>query len=242
VTVNLVLNVLAGKRTKAKRRAGGWFDRGLLRWHWFGDINEGHYNPHLNILVDGGYLAPERLDELKSQLRDVLHVPDLIVNYSFARAASKKYHLVEYVTRPTFVNYDWDPYLANELYGFRNQRWWGRWDGAGVWALSDLDGQAEKGHEYAAVESLRLGKCPDCGSPLKTLGRKQDPKKRGEPVLWTRPVDSAYLVLWAAHELAGTGYYRIPPDDWELSTDRVFVNIGAAGLERKRGKYANRAT
>jgi len=32
--------------------------------------------------------------------------------------------------------------------------------------------------------------------------------------MWSRPVDSAYLILWNAEEIAGSGYYRVPHREW----------------------------
>ncbi|MFC1980810.1 hypothetical protein ACFLVN_01000 [Chloroflexota bacterium] len=107
-TTNAIVDVLAGKRKGRRGRVGGFFERGLSRWHWFGEvcvnqrgrkcklaghrcpkvkcddfINSGKWNPHLNVLVEGGYIDPAKLKEIKSALRTALNVPDLIVNYSF---------------------------------------------------------------------------------------------------------------------------------------------------------------
>ena len=39
-------------------------------------------------------------------------------------------------------------------------------------------------------------------------------KKTGKPVLWSKPVDSTYLDIWGAEEIAGGGYYWIAHKDW----------------------------
>ena len=43
-------------------RVGGYFKRGVLRWHWFGDKVPGKWNPHANVVVDSGYIENEQLN------------------------------------------------------------------------------------------------------------------------------------------------------------------------------------
>ena len=59
---------------------------------------------------------------------------------------------------------------------------------------------------------VNAGICPDCGQPLKKLYHNH---KTDKDVFWSRPVDSIYLDIWQAEEIAGTGYYRINHNrDW----------------------------
>ncbi len=197
---NKIVEVLAGKRLGRKGRVGGYFERGLLRWHWFGEKKESKWNPHCNILVDSGFIEPEKLLEIKQALREALNCPDLIVHYSFAETPGEIYHKLKYVTRATFNDYSWNPYMANQLYGFRNGRWWGKWNDEPAWELTkEIESEADM---IAAKEINLLGSgiCPDCGAPLKK---------------WARPVDSAYLTIWGAQEIGKTGYYRIPHKEWQ---------------------------
>jgi len=250
-----MINVLAGRRSaggRGNKRVGGYFARGLVRWHWAGDKNPGKWNPHLNVLVDisslydevrdelqgeveayrdklaagkktksirrelqgiemyerrrSGYLPKPLLERIKAELREASSCPDLIVNYSTRNTPGKIVHCARYITRATFRKYEWNEYMAHELYNFRNGRWWGNWQGEAVWQLGQAEVEGEDVAGLQAVETLQAGHCPDCGQPLKTWHHGH----KGQPVQWSRPVDSTYLLIWSAVEIAGTGYYRIP--------------------------------
>jgi hypothetical protein len=150
-TANTIINVMAGKRMGKEGRVGGFYARGLLRWHYFGDKVEGKWNPHANVLVEGGYIEPEKLQEIKTALRDALNCPDLIVHYSYAETPGQIMHKLKYVTRATFLNYDWNPYMAEELYNFRNQRWWGIWKDEPAWVLCKAEAE---GADISGLERL----------------------------------------------------------------------------------------
>jgi len=210
-TTKAIIEVLAGYRLGRRGRVGGYFPRGLGRWHWFGEKRPGKLNPHFNVLVDGGRLAPERLEAIKAELRCVLHCPDLIVHYSYFDKPGQIVQKGRYVTRATFLNIGWDPYMASELWNFRNMRWFGSWKSEPAWDLNEAEAEGEDIDGLQAVSSLQDGICPDCGQPLKVLYHNH---KTGKPVLWSRPVDSTYLVLWNAEEIAGSGYFRIPHKGW----------------------------
>jgi len=211
-TTKTIVDVLAGKRCGRRGRVGGYFGRGLGRWHWFGEKMPGKYNPHFNVLVDGRHLELELLENIKAELRAALNCPELIVHYSYFDKPGQIVQKARYVTRATFKNYRWDEYMASELWNFRNTRWWGNWKGEQAWALTEAEAEGEDVSGLEAVSSLQSGICPDCGQPLKVVYHSH---KTGKPVLWTRPVDSKYLDLWEAEEIAGTGYYRIPHKEWQ---------------------------
>ncbi|MFC1954315.1 hypothetical protein ACFLVZ_00625 [Chloroflexota bacterium] len=189
ISSDKIIEVLAGKRMGRKGRVGGFFTRGLLRWHWFGDKMTGKWNPHANVLVDGAYIEGEELETIKHALRKVLNVPDLIVHYSFAELPAQMFQKVEYITRATFLKYEWSPYMANQLWGFRNQRWWGFWKDSAVWSID-----TEQETELLGADALEQSLCPDCGGKL----------------VWTKPFNSVWLDSWGAVEIGETGYYRIP--------------------------------
>lgn len=203
-TVSDIVEVLAGKRCGRKGRINGFFERGLARWHWFGDKIPGKWNPHLNVLVDGEYIEPDKLEEIKAALRGKLNIPDLIVHYSYCDTPGQMFQKVEYITRATFTNADWSPYMVHELWNFRNTRWWGKWQDASVWYVEHIDADTTG---LAECEHLAEGVCPDCGAELKTLYRG----KGGRPVKWTKPVmvDEMRLAFWGAEEIGRTGYYRL---------------------------------
>jgi hypothetical protein len=177
-TTNKVVEILAGKRgykrnVEGKRehgRVNGYFSRGMIRWHFFGDKQIGKYNPHMNILVDAGFIEPDKLEEIKAALRSGLNCPDLIVNYSFRSTPAEMAHTCRYVTRPTFHNYDWDSYIAKELFElrnendtvipFRNSRTWGDWKQPKIWNTSETA-------VYEKIDKLRnRNECGKCGGHM----------------------------------------------------------------------------
>ncbi|MBT9141578.1 MAG: hypothetical protein DDT30_02178 [Dehalococcoidia bacterium] len=141
-----------GKRVKGAFQALG-FDRGLRRWHFFGEHGD-KFNPHINVLVESAYLPKQCLEDIKVYLRLVLDEPDLIVNYSYRQSVAEKVHTLKYVTRATFVDLSWDPWIANDLYNFQNSNYWGKWNDDPVWEMN---------HEQKGVKALESGKCPHCG-------------------------------------------------------------------------------
>ena len=231
-----IIEVIAGKRQggKGRSRRHGYFPRGLTRWHWFGEKVQGKYNPHLNILVDAGHLKPELLAEIKAKLRAAVNTPDLIVNYQFTRHPRKMMHLLRYVTRATFRNYQWDEWMAGQLFGFRNSRWWGSWHDEPVWTLE----QADEDTGLLAANELSSGKCPECHAELEVLYHNHE----GRPVYWTSPVDISHdrLTEWGAVEYAGTGYYLIPAHYWRpdvISPDE-YLRLEKARYAREYEKRA----
>jgi len=184
-TTSKVVNCLAGERQGRKGRVGGFFGRGLLRWHWFGDKLPGKWNPHVNVIVDAGYIPDAELKIIKDKLRAALKCPDLIVNYSYTDIPGKMLHVLEYITRATFREESWDGYMAAQLFGFRNIRWWGSWAGSPSWSLPD--------QSYKDLSALESGKCPKCGEPLS----------------WGKPVDIIWLQIERIANPLGDGYYEL---------------------------------
>ena len=161
------------------------FDRGLCRWHWFGDKGD-KWHPHLNVIIEAGRLSPLVLAKLKSKYAKLLGVPLAVVNYSYTRKQRKMVHILKYVTRATFLEEDWDYEMASELWNFRNMRAWGDWSGEPVW---ELKGEAK----YAHIEMLEKGICPECGESLH----------------WSKGVIPICLLELEHPVDLGAGYYRI---------------------------------
>ena len=167
---------------------GMGFDRGLARWHWFGET-PGKWHPHLNVIVESGHLTHSQLRSIRRAYAGILGVDVAVVNYSYAKVVPKMVHVLKYVTRATFRDYTWDERMAARLYNFRNMRSWGSWSGPAVW---ELEGEAE----LPAVASLEAGLCPVCG----------------EPVSWSRARDIVWLKLWARAgqvKPLGAGYWAL---------------------------------
>jgi len=205
---NKVVAVLAGKRMGRCGRVGGYFNRGLLRWHWFGEKVVGKWNPHINVLVDSAFIEAGQLELIKAELRAAVKCPDLIIHYSFFDEPGQIYHKLKYVVRATFRQYDWNPAMAEELFNFRNIRWWGSWKGEPAWNINQVDADAPS---LEAVNSLHSGLCPCCGGKLKVL--RHD--KNGKPVVWSKAIDSRWLPVWGAEEYGNTGYYQLKRRYWQ---------------------------
>ncbi len=107
---------------------GMGFDRGLARWHWFGET-PGKWHPHLNVMIESGHLTHGKLRSIKRAYAGILGVDVAVVNYSYTPLVQKMVHVLKYVTRSTFRDYTWDDRMAGELYNFRNMRSWGSWSG-----------------------------------------------------------------------------------------------------------------
>jgi hypothetical protein len=143
------------------------YSRGLSRWHFYSEEQPGVFNPHLNLLLDAGRIAPQDLAELKLFVAGLLGMPMVVVNYRYTRSVGKKVHWLKYVTRATFTDCTWDEDLADRLYKFNNTHSWGAWKGPAVWELPP--GQEEAPH---VVEQLERGVCPICDAPLEWVGRE----------------------------------------------------------------------
>jgi len=167
---------------------GMGFDRGLARWHWFGET-PGKWHPHLNVVIEAGHLTQGQLQGIRRAWAGILGVDVAVVNYSYTKVVPKMVHVLKYVTRATFRDYTWDERMAAELYNFRNMRSWGSWSGPPVW---ELEGKAE----LEPIAKLESGLCPVCG----------------EPVSWSRARDITWLKMWAAAgqaEPLGAGYWAL---------------------------------
>jgi len=147
------------------------YSRGLRRWHFFGDRST-RWHPHLNVLVDGGFAPPRKLEAIKRGYASLLGVDLADVNYHYRTSPGRMVHTLKYVTRATFRDWGWDVEMALELRRFRNAVSWGYsfWDAEPAWSLAELKGKARatvEGLDVQAVESLVGGVCPVCGKPIK---------------------------------------------------------------------------
>lgn len=189
---------------------GFGFSRGLRRWHYFGEPGGG-YHPHLNCLVDGHFIDRRELRELRRGYSRLLGVKLAIAEYHYFEKPGEKVHALSYVTRATFLDWRWDPAMARELRGFRNQLWWGSrlWSEEPVWSLADLGGEAPSDmsdEDTLAVASLERGECPRCGLPL----------------TWERYLPISILPELGGRSL-GAGYWELPrasPPNYRLDFTR----------------------
>jgi len=108
-------------RRKLKREGN---ERGIMRWHWCGE--DGHkWAPHLNILMEGGYM--ER-SELKQWRKDLAHwfKSEFKLNYlpssnfytSYTNDTVKLKHWTNYVLRATQTI--WNPQNEETISKYKN--------------------------------------------------------------------------------------------------------------------------
>jgi len=202
---------LAGKQVQHILKELG-YPRGLRRWHLFGDKSD-VWNPHLNIIVDGGWMRKRDLATLKQLWGFVIGYEGVPVVHVTARfEPGRMYNVLKYVTRSTFRDWRLDPEMALEFRGFHNSEVWGRklWKGDRVWGIEDFscdEGDCDEGDcdqegdmgdmfDAKAVEDLQYGVCPDCGMPITWGGVKL-------PAKLLRMADTKSVTE------VGAGYYRI---------------------------------
>lgn len=135
------------------------------------------WHPHLNVAVDGGYISPDRLENIKQALRRITIAPFVIHYSTTGRIPGKILHRLRYITRSTFRAQEWAPDMILELKHLKNQTHWGlatrqskgHWAGPPVWELKELPtvDQADIGE----VADIMAGKCPLCDGFLKWTAR-----------------------------------------------------------------------
>ncbi len=209
------------------------YRRGLTFIHDFGEKST-RYAFHLNVLVDGGYLPEQELDEFKCKLRRLIYSKRVVerwedkldIFYEYRKTRAEIMHTLKYCTKATFLDRAWDEGLASNLYGARYAGWWGRWDGEPKWQLAKSD------KKLASLVALEQAKCPQCG----------------EPVVWARRPLPFVLVLMENPTELSNGYYLLPsirgsppgaveyPNLIELpdSDERKHPNVIRRGIARAR--------
>ena len=168
-----VLTLLAKKVRRLYRRSG--YRKVYTRWHFFGSKSN-VYNPHLNVLYDGRWLSPQELADFKDLIRCKLLrrsiakeiKKDLVIHHQYFRSSKKAMHRINYVTKATFLEREWDEPLAEALYGFHNACFAGHWNDPPKWHLTHKD------KKLAVLAKLQEGLHPISGKPI-TWTRKPIP-------------------------------------------------------------------
>ena len=151
------------------KRSG--YVRGLCRWHWCGEDGK-TWHPHLNLLFPAGYIAPEKLEELRgliaARLSEMVKTPvnTVVAHYSYTTNRTKMRHRLRYVTRATWHVYD--PYINDTVKGYTNNIKWGKWKHVRVDPVAEEDKMC----------------CPLDGTRIKWRGHISD---------FTSPEDYQYL-------------------------------------------------
>jgi hypothetical protein len=97
------------------------FKWGVYRWHFAGDKGRRWY-PHLNILIPGGFMEPERLERLKTLIYRRYGIK--VVHYSYVRSLKKLRHVARYIARPTWLLQD--EVEPEAFKSFRKMGIWGK--------------------------------------------------------------------------------------------------------------------
>jgi len=156
---------------KARRAVVRWlkrhgFGRGLARWHWFGnppaDGTAPKWHPHLNLLVDAGWVSKEKLAACKRGFARAMKLPEVQAHYAYDDIVSKKIHWLKYVSRATFRSAEWDKELLSVLERFNTTMSWGCWKDAPAWGMPEKRDQ----DEMDARRSLAARICPTCGEEI----------------------------------------------------------------------------
>jgi len=205
------INLSAYRRAIVRYLKRSGYDKGLSRWHWLGDCRtcKGDgcdkcrytgagrtFHPHLNIVIEHGYMKPAELRGLKGFCtkwckNNLLGGADpdnsVVCHYQFTDKPEKKTHILRYVTRSTLRHADFFK-LRKQLHGYRTSHSWGKFDPPDQPNTSEL-------------VALEKGVCPCCG------GR----------VEWQDFISTAY---WRSqpYEVMEGGYYKLkdrpdPPPD-----------------------------
>lgn len=151
------------------RRAlkGFGVSRGLTRWHFSGDKNPDAWHPHLNVVMDWGFMSLDELSRMKFAVRMAItralgvDLREAVVNYSIRRGPAAVCHTARYVTRPTWPSGEAAEGLAEVLLDLRNDGWWGDWrSGENKF---DLHSDEPK---IGAIGAIEEGCCPVCGGEI----------------------------------------------------------------------------
>lgn len=183
-----------------KRVADAVISVGYARLMWFKhDFGEKStkYAFHLEVIVDGGRLEHEALQELKRKLRRLIYPRGVIrrwgdtldIWYRYYKTPKLMVHALRYATHPTFLDIKWDERLAYALQGERYSGYRGKWRDQPVkWQLSKHD------RHLKSLVDLEKGKCPTCGSPMS----------------WSKRLYPFVLILMEEPTKLSGGYYALP--------------------------------
>lgn len=180
------------------------YTNGFLRWHFYSEMQPGKYNPHLNVIVEGGFISLKKIEKIRKAWAKILGCKVVNIDYGYKTTVAEKTACLQYVTRSTFLNEQWDEKLAHELYGFRNMRVFGKFSGEIKW---ELGMETEK---EVVTRKLDNSICPVCGELIEWNGGVGD----------ILQLDTWSAAGWA-HKIA-EGYFRlIDREPLEIELERI---------------------
>lgn len=160
---------------KNKLKALG-FDRGLMRWHLFGDCvycngkqcykcnhtGAGNiYKPHLNVVIDSGFIKDIHNSKILTELKKFItnywkrifnQKFENVINYHYSKRLSDRLHQIKYITRSTFRIYDQE--TDETLHKYRLTTVWGTW----------------KDKVITEEEAIDNNCCTDCNKSIRWIG------------------------------------------------------------------------
>lgn len=196
--------------------------RGVSRWHWYGsDMDreledaitaEAAFNPHLNILLEHGFIGKKQLQRIR-KLWSRWQYRECGKNYyktapvwcHYRRETGKLWHWVEYITRPTFKHItEANKDFASSLFDFNNCSWFGKFSEADKqrgndryerWRAKLPENKSRLLVVAQVMDAFASDKCPVCGGMMESMG----------------------LVKTDDQEIRrdfGGGYYMVEPPVW----------------------------
>lgn len=123
-------HVKTGNKVKVKTSQTN-FNRGLIRWHWAGDDNK-TFKPHLNILLDAGYLSPALLENFRQDVAQWFYnefglITPGNIYYAYTTKPEKIKHWLKYVLRSTARKIT-DPKTCETINRYRNTVYFGKFN------------------------------------------------------------------------------------------------------------------
>lgn len=222
-----------GRRAQELLKAHG-YPRGLRRWHYFGDRSH-KWHPHLNVLVEGGYMNKATVESIKRGWAEILGTDVVSVKMGYKQRPGDMVGSLFYVTRATFLDYNWDIDMALELRNFRNMVVWGRdWGQEPVWDVDKIDRtDVDTGEiiNVGAIEKIVNGACHICGAAIH----------------WDNALPAKFLDL-VDKESLGAGYYRIidrpppreTPEPYMLTWRRRLIDMSGRPSKRLSPQFLAR--
>lgn len=164
------------------------FDRGLMRWHLFGDCEQCSgkgcnfckytgagttFKPHLNVLVEWGYMEDIENNQIMIDLQNFvkdyifkkhkIKVDKPVIHYSYSDKVKRTeiIHQVKYITRSTFRIYEQG--IAEILNAYRITTVWGSFEN--IYFEDPTENESDKQNTM-----LDNGFCPDCSKPIQWTG------------------------------------------------------------------------
>lgn len=124
-------------KRKIKRDLSRYKDerKGLIRYHWAGEDGT-TWKPHLNILIDKGFIQAEQIERWRHELKvwfknyfKLAKAPAPNIFYRYTNKDGEKYHKIKYITRATMLKFPdirTKDFFLKDLKNFKNTTIFGK--------------------------------------------------------------------------------------------------------------------